>query len=120
MAGACEGEMKEGKPIIPTGVPLPFTNRSRSLREAWTIAEWEFAQHPLVRAARYLMFRAELDIKVRIINEKTRFDKCKCGHERQKHLPNYGDPNYSNGICKYCKCMNFCEDNKNGNTKKRT
>jgi len=88
---------------IPTGVPLPPT---RTARVGWKIAEYEFARHPLVRAARYLMFRAEMDIRIRLIH-KTRFDKCVCGHERQKHLPNYGNPNYSNGICKYCKCVNF-------------
>lgn len=96
---------------IPTGVPLPFTNRTRSPRETWTIEEYEFERHPLVRAARYLMFRAEMDIRVRLLN-KSRFDKCACGHERQKHLPSYGDPNYSKGICKYCTCMHFMMEKK--------
>lgn len=80
---------------------------TRTLKEKWTITEYEFRQHPLVEAARRLMKRAEEDIRVRIIS-KYRFDKCKCGHRRQWHLPEYdGGGNYSEGICKECKCVHF-------------
>lgn len=82
---------------------------TRTLKEKWTIEEYEFRRHPLVEAARYLMKRAEEDIRVRLIN-KTRFGKCTCGHRRQWHLPDYdGGGRYSQGICKECDCVHFIQ-----------
>lgn len=85
---------------------------TRSWKEKDTIAEYEFRQHPLVKAARYLMQQAEKDIRFRVLS-KYRFDKCTCGHRRQWHLPEYdGSGNYSQGICKECKCNHFLQAQK--------
>jgi hypothetical protein len=64
-----------------------------------------FYNHPKVQEARRLLVEAERELRNEARQEAAKH-LCECGHERQEHGPSYSI-NYTEGICKQCKCLHF-------------